>query len=385
MPTTLTDFEIITADTPSEIRRFLDVPYDVYRGQAAWAPPLRIERKEQLDPKKNPAARKLDRQLFLAVKDGRDVGRIAAFINSAHDTQHDTETAFFGYFDAIDDANILSALLETAQNWAIEKGRARMVGPAQWGVNEEVGLLVRGFDHSNVILMSYGRPYYPPAVEAAGFEKAVDMLALQANLHEGFPRPKLARLMYEHAKRSDAISWRPIDKRDFNREIELAMDVFNDAWSENWGFLPFPDEDLQHLAKEMKPLIMPDRFLMGYIDGELAAFICILPDINELASGFDGKLLPFNWAKLIYRLKVQKAKQCRIPLMGLKCKYHNTRNGLALTTAICEEALNSARDDGFTHCEFSWILEDNEGMIAIALQASAEAYKTYRMYEKQIG
>jgi len=385
VPTTLTDFEIVKAESPAEIKRFLAVPYDIYRGQAAWAPPLRIERKEQLDPKKNPAARKLDRQLFLAVKDGRDVGRIAAFINSAHDAQHDTETAFFGYFDAIEDADILSALLETAQNWAIEKGRTRMVGPAQWGVNEEVGLLVDGFNHSNVILMSYGRPYYAPAFEAENFTKAVDMLAFQADLEAGFPRPKMARLMFEYAKKSGAISWRPLDKKDFVGEIQRAMHIFNDAWSDNWGFLPFPDEDIQHLAKEMKPLIVPDRFLMGSIDGELAAFLCMLPDINELSAGFDGKLLPFNWLKLIYRLKSQKATQARIPLMGLSRKYHNTRKGLALVAALCEESFASARDAGFTHCELSWILEDNEGMIAICEQASATRYKTYRMYEKQIG
>ena len=385
MSITLSEFKIETVETPSEIKRFLDVPYNLYRGQPAWAPPLRIERKEQLDPQKNPAASQLDRQLFLAVKDGRDIGRIAAFINPVHDAHHDTETAFFGYFDAVDDAEVLSVLLTKAQDWARAKGRSRFVGPAQWGVNEEVGLLVDGFDGTNVILMSYGRPYYAPAVEAAGFEKAVDMLAFQADLEAGFPRPKMARLMFDYAKKSKAISWRPLDKKDFVGEIQRAMHIFNDAWSDNWGFLPFPDEDIQHIAKEMKPLIVPDRFLMGSIEGELAAFLCMLPDINELASGFDGKLLPFNWAKLIYRLKSQKATQARIPLMGLKREYHNTRKGLALVAALCEESFASARDAGFTHCELSWILEDNEGMISICEQASATKYKTYRMYEKQIG
>lgn len=385
MPTTLAELKILKVETPWEIKRFLDLPYNVYRGQAAWAPPLRIERKEQLDPEKNPAAKKLDRQLFLAIKNGEDVGRIAAFINPSHDAWHDSETAFFGYFDAKDDSEILSALLLTAQNWAIDKGRKRMVGPAQWGVNEEVGLLVYGFEYPNVLLMSYGRPYYAPAVEQAGFSKAVDMLAFQADLNEGYPRPKMTRLMVEYAKKSDSVSWRPLDKSNFVGEIEQAMGVFNDAWSSNWGFIPFPDEDIQHLAKEMKPLIVPERFLMGYIDGELAAFLCLLPDLNQLTAGFDGKLLPFNWAKLAYRLKAQKAHQARIPLMGLKRKFHNTRKGLGLIAALCEESFEVARQAGFTHCELSWILEDNEGMISICEQASAKPYKTYRMYEKQIG
>jgi len=252
-------------------------------------------------------------------------------------------------------------------------------------VNEEVGLLIDGFEHPNAILMSYGRPYYPPAVEAAGFVKAIDMLAFQAALNEGYPRPKMTTMMVDYAKKSDAISWRPLNKADFMSEIGHAMHIFNDAWSENWNFLPFPDEDIQHLANEMKPLIAPERFLMGSIDGELAAFLCLLPDINELAQGFDGKLLPFNWVKLLYRLKLQKARQARIPLMGLRRKYHNTRKGLALVAALCEESFEAARQAGFTHCELSWILEDNEGMISICEQASAKPYKTYRMYEKQIG
>ena len=378
------NIKILEVGTPSETTRFLDLPFDLYRGQAAWAPPLRLERKDQLDPQKNPAARNLDRQLFLAEQNGQDVGRIAAFINPDHDAQHDSETAFFGYFDAIDDPNVLSVLLKTAQNWAQKKGRARVVGPAQWGVNEEVGLLVDGFEHRNVLLMPYGRPYYAPAVEAAGFTKIIDMIAFQADLNEGYPRPKMTRMMVDYAKRSEGISWRTLDPKDFDGEITRAMHIFNDAWAENWGFLPFPDEAIQHLAKEMKPLIAPDRFLLGSIDGDLAAFLCLLPDLNELSQGFDGKLLPFNWAKLIYRLKRQKAKQARIPLMGLRQKYHNTRKGLALIAALCEESFEAARQAGFTHCELSWILEDNEGMISICKQASAKPYKTYRMYEKNI-
>lgn len=378
------EIKIVKVETAQEVQRFLNLPYDLYRGQEAWAPPLRLERKEQLDPSKNPAARDLGRQLFLAMKNGQDVGRIAAFTNPNHDNQHDNETAFFGYFDSIDDSRILSGLLETVQNWAVQKGRSRLVGPAQWGVNEEVGLLVDGFDYPNVVLMSYGRPYYAPAVEAAGYTKAVDMIAFQADLNEGYPRPKMTRMMVDYAKRSDAITWRNLDPKDFNGEIEKAMHIFNDAWSENWGFLPFPDEAIQHLAKEMKPLIAPERFLMGSIDGELAAFLCLLPDLNELTQGFDGKLLPFNWAKLLYRLKTQSAKQARIPLMGLKRKFHNTRKGLALIATLCEESFEVARQAGFTHCELSWILEDNEGMISICKQASAKPYKTYRMYEKRI-
>lgn len=375
---------IIRVEDPEQIKQFLALPYDIYKGDPNWAPPLRLERKDQLDPLKNPAAKDLDRQLFLAKRQGKRVGRIAAFINPAHDQQHDPATAFFGYFDCIDDAQISSRLLDEAESWALGKGRSRLIGPAQWGVNEEVGLLVDGFDTPNVVLMPYGRPYYKDFVEAAGFTKAVDMLAFQADLNAGYPRPKMTKMMVDYATRSESVKWRKLDPKNFTRDIEYAMEVFNDAWSENWNFLPFPDDAIQHLAKEMKPLISPDLFYLGYIDGELAAFLCMLPDLNELARGFDGKLLPFNWAKLIYRLKTGKTKQARVPLMGLRKKYHNTRKGLGLIAALCETSFEAARQKGFTHCELSWILEDNEGMISICEQASATPYKTYRMYEKRI-
>ena len=313
MPDVTADFEITEVATATEIDRFLALPYDLYRGQEAWAPPLRLERKEQLDPNKNPAARDLDRQLFLAVRDGRDVGRIAAFINPLHDKQHDAETAFFGYFDGIDDDAVLKALLDRVQEWVTKKGRVRMVGPVQWSTNEEVGVLVDGFEHRNVMLMPYGRPYYAPAIESAGFEKAVDLLAFQSDLYAGYPRTKLIQAMLAYAERSSALTWRRLDAKNFHDEIEVAMDIFNDAWSENWGFVPFSDSEIQHLAKEMKPLISPDLFLIGEVDGESAGFVCVLPDLNELSRGFDGKLLPFNWAKLVYRLKRERQNRpgCR--------------------------------------------------------------------------
>ncbi len=384
MPTNA-DIKIVSVQTKAQVQQFLDLPYDLYRGDPSWAPPLRLERKEQLDPVKNPAAKDLDRSLFLAVRGDAIIGRIAVFTNPAHDRQHDVETAFFGYFDCENDPELGKMLLNRADEWAKDKGRKRLVGPAQWGVNEEVGLLVEGFDSPNVVLMSYGKPYYQDMVETAGYAKAIDMYAFQADLHAGYPRPKMTRMMVDYATKSKAVSWRKLDPKNFTRDIELAMSIFNDAWGNNWGFLEFPDDAIQHLAKEMKPLIASDCFYIGEIDGEPAAFICLIPDLNELAKGFDGKLFPFNWAKLIYRLKSGKAKQARVPLMGLRTKHHGTRKGLGLVAALCETVFEAARQKGYTYCELSWILEDNDGMISICEQASAVPYKTYRMYEKRIG
>lgn len=371
-------------ETSDGIKQFLDLPYELYRNDPSWRPPLRLERKEQLDPDKNPAARYLSRQLYLAYQGDEVLGRIAAFINPAHDNLYNDSTAFFGYFDCIDHPEVIKALLVTAEDWAIEQGRRRLVGPAQWGVNEEVGLLIDGYEHPNVVLMSYGKPYYKLGVEEAGFTKAIDMYAFQADLNAGYPRPKMTRMMVNYAQTSNSVTWRNLNPRTFSQDIELAMEIFNDAWSENWGFLPFHDEAIKHLAKEMKPLIHPNRFFLGYIDGKLAAFICLIPDLNELTRGFDGKLLPFNVLKLLWRLKIGKKRQSRVPLMGLKKEFHSTRKGLSLVAALCEEAFEAARKEGFTHSELGWILENNESMIAICKQASAVPYKTYRMYEKTL-
>jgi len=175
-----------------------------------------------------------------------------------------------------------------------------------------------------------------------------------------------------------------VNLKDFKSEVRLSMEVFNDAWSDNWGFIPFSDDQIDHMAKDMKPLIDPDLYLIGEIDGNPEAFITMIPDINMAAHGLNGRLLPFGFAKFLYRLKYKGVHQARIPLMGLRKHWHNKRQGLALIAQLCETVFDNARTKGFTHCELSWILEDNPSMIRICEQASAQKYKTYRMYEKQL-
>jgi len=175
-----------------------------------------------------------------------------------------------------------------------------------------------------------------------------------------------------------------MNTKDFMGDVEIIMDIFNDAWSENWGFIPFSDEQISHMAKEIKPIMFKEGLWVGEIKGEAVAYIWMIPDLNSALKGLNGKLLPFGWAKLIYRLKVKGVKQARIPLMGLRKEWHNTRKGLAIVAKLCETVFEAGRKKGFTHCELSWILEDNHGMIRICDQADAKPYKTYRMYEKTL-
>lgn len=376
--------DIVKADTGQAENAFLELPYLLYKDEPTWRAPLRFERKEQFSPKKNPALEQITRQLFLAKQNGAVVGRIAAFVNHAHQIYHNDGAGHFGYFDCTADPEVGAALLSAARDWLIMQGCKKMVGPAQWSVNEECGLLIAGFDTPPVVMMPYGRTDYQAMVEAAGLIKATDMFAFQADLNAGYPRPKQTQMMVRLSERDKDIVVRPMRSNKFMDEVQIVMDIFNDAWSENWGFVPFSQDQIVHMAKEIRPLMFKEGLWIGEIKGEAVAYIWMIPDLNEATAGLEGKLLPFGWATLVNRLKIKGVKQARIPLMGLRKQWHNTRKGLAIVAQLSETVFEAGRKKGFTHCELSWILEDNASMIRICEQASAKPYKTYRMYEKAL-
>lgn len=377
-------FEIIRADSPAQIKKFLQFPYDLYKGEDAWRAPLRMERKENLSADKNPKAKVLDRQFFLATRGDEVVGRVGAYINPAHQAIHKDEAGHFGFWDCQNDPEIGAALLSAAEDWLREKKAKKIIGPTSHTTNEESGLLIDGFEAPPVLMMPYGQPYYESMIEGAGYAKAIDMYAYMADLHAGYPRPKTTTMMVRLAEKDPAITFRPINMKAMKEDVKVIMDIFNDAWSENWGFVPFTDADIAQLGAELKPILIAETFLIGEIDGKPAAYIGMLPDINAAAAGLNGRLLPFGFAKLLYRLKIKGVKTSRIPLMGLRKEYQNTRQGLAVVAKLCEDVFAAGRNKGFTHCELSWILETNKSMIRICEQASAERYKTYRMYEKAL-
>jgi GNAT superfamily N-acetyltransferase len=363
---------------------FLTLPYTLYANEPAWRPPLRMERKSQVSGQKNPAMAVIEPCFFIAYRDGVPVGRIAGFINRAHLRHYSDETVFFGYFDCIDDKSVEDALLSAVMDWARQKGYKRLIGPAMWSVNEECGLLVDGFEHPPAVMMPYGRPHQVAAVERHGFEKQVDMLAYRADISNGSPDSPFMRRLLKLAERDEGITWRSMNAKAFKSEVALAMDIFNDAWSDNWGFIPFPPAQIDHMAAEMRPIMYPKGFWVAFIDEEPAAFIWMIPDVNEAVRDFGGSLLPLNWMKLLWRLKRGYVKKSRIPLMGVRKKYQNTKRGLAAVNKICSLAFDAGRDQGFTQCELSWILEDNEGVKTICDIAGADHYKTYRMYGANI-
>lgn len=362
---------------------FLSLPYRLYAGQPLWRPPLRMERKAQISAK-NPTRVTITARFFVARKAGQAVGRIAAFTNAAHDHVHGGTAAFFGYFDCEDDVALSDALLSTAKDWARRQGRTHLRGPAMWSVNEEVGLLVDGFDHPPAIMMPYGHSYQVDAITRNGFQKSIDLYAYRADLTDGAPSGRLVEALRAKASADTGLTWRSMNTRDFMGDVRMARDIFNDAWSDNWGFVPFSDYQFGHMAKEMRPIMFGSGFQIGFIDGEPAAFVWMIPDLNEAVKDLNGHLLPFGWAKLLWRLKTKKVTKGRIPLMGLKRKFHKGRRGVALTTKICSEAFEAGRAQGFDQCELSWILEGNLSMTGICEMVGADRYKTYRMVEAEL-
>jgi len=362
---------------------FLSLPYKLYAGEPNWRAPLRMERKAQLGDN-NPTKDAISARFFVARQDSKPVGRVAAFINAAHDQVHGKDTAFFGYLDCERDPDLADSLLNAAKDWARSQGRTQLRGPAMWSVNEEVGLLIDGFDHPPAVMMPYGNPFYVDAVARNGFEKSIDLYAYLADLTDGAPDIKLVRRLCDKAEADPGLTWRAMNKSDFLGDVRLAREIFNDAWSENWGFIPFSEHQFTHMAKEMRPIMFGDGFQIGFIDDEPAAFIWMIPDLNEAVRGLNGHLLPFGWAKLLWRLKTKKVTKGRVPLMGLKRKFHKGRRGVALTTKICSQAFDAGKAQGFEQCELSWILEDNRSMNGICEMVGAEKYKTYRMVEASL-
>lgn len=375
---------IVPVSDKKQLKQFLDFPYDLYRGEMHWRAPLRFDRATQIDPKKNPNLKGLEIQHFLALKGTEIVGRVSAIVNPHYLAKHNDNTGHFGNLDTQADPEIMKALLGATETWLKQRGFTRILGPFNMCINEDLGLLVDGFDTPPVVAMPYGRPDYQTVIEGLGFTKAKDLLAFWTNMHEGYPRATAVNLLVKMVDTRADYNLRPMKRGKLKQEMRLAVDIFNDAWSENWGFVPFTHEQADHMSGEMMPVLIRDFFWFVEYKGEPAAFLLMLPNVNEASEGLDGKLLPFGWAKLVNRLKFKQMKTSRILFMGVRKEFQGKRSGTAMAGALSEKSFEMARNRGYTHTEMSWILEDNKSMIRIIEQAKGVPYKTYRMYEKPI-
>lgn len=367
---------------PAADNAFLRLPWAIYRDDPAWVPPLLLERREHLDPRKNPFFEAAEARFWLARRGGRPVGRISAQVNHAYLARHHDATGHFGMLEAEDDAEVFQALFATAEDWLRGQGMRRAVGPFNLSINEDCGLLVEGFQHSPSMLMGHARPYYGTQVEALGYRKVKDLICYHYDTSVGLPA-SATHILGKMAK-SKSLKVRSLDMRRYHEDLAVIMEIFNDAWSDNWGFVPMSPSELRHMAKALKPIVRPESVAIAELDGVPAAMAIGLPNVNEAIADLDGRLLPFGWAKLLWRLKVKSPKSARMPLMGVRKAHHGSMMGAALAISVIEHVRLGQKALGVEDGELSWILEDNLPMRRMIEQFGGVAYKTFRMYERDL-
>ena len=366
----------------AERRRFVDLAWDVYRDDPAWVPPLRQEVHALLNPKHNPWFEHGRLELWLATRGGRIVGRISAQVDELVQQHMGGGTGQWGMFEALE-PQAAAALIATAEGWLREQGMTRALGPFSISIWDEPGLEIDGFDEPPTVMMAHHRPEYQGWVEAAGYSKARDLLSYEVDI-AGWSDPMIDRLIAA-GERNQRIRIRKVDKSRFDAEARIILNLLNDAWSDNWGFIPLTEAEIAHAGKKLKPVIYEDLVRIAEVDGEPAAFMVCLPDINELTRDLDGRLLPFGWAKLLWRLRKPRTRRARVPLMGVASKFHNTRLASQLAFMLIEFIRRDAVGKfGIRTGEFGWILEDNRGMLSIAELPGARVNHRFRVYEKRL-
>lgn len=370
---------IIEVDSRLGRKAFIDLPWFLYRDDPMWIAPLKLERTMQLSPK-NPYFEHALCKLWIAVRNKKTVGRISAQVDQLHLQRYQDDTGFWGMLEAEDDIEIFQALLDTAESWLSNHGMKRVRGPFNFSINQECGLLIDGFDTPPSMMMGHSLPYYGERIAQCGYEKVKDLLAYMINtdVEPSASRKKIVK------KTHSRIITRTLDKSRFNEEMHTIFSIFNDAWAQNWGFLPFTAKEFEHLVSDLKLLINDEFVRIAYVNNTPAAFVVLLPNLNEVIYDLNGKLLPMGWLKLLWRLKVKYPRSGRIPLMGVLSKYHGSLLGAALAYRVINDLQEAIVRKGMKKIELSWILDDNSGMRDLIEDCGGQVYKTYRIYTKQI-
>jgi hypothetical protein len=371
--------EIVPVTDRAMLRRFIRVPFAVHEHDSAWAPPLLMEREEAFSPKHNPFLRRAEVRFWLARRDGRDVGRITAQIDPLAQRNSNERVGHFGCLSVEDNPEVFAALLNTAEDFLRSRGVTHVQGPFSLSINEETGLLVEGFETPPMLLMGHDPVYAAARLEALGYRKEKDVYAYLLDMET--PLSSSARRMLELPLPA-SVTMRRLNFKDYANEIRRIVDIYNDAWSGNWGFVPLTEPEGEAMAKQMR-MLLDDRLVwFAEADGQAVAFIVALPNINEAVRDLNGRLFPFGWAKLLWRLKMRRVKSARVPLMGVRRSLSGTLIGSAIPLQLIGSVLPANADFGFRWIELSWILEDNLPMRRILERLGARAYKTYRVYGK---
>jgi hypothetical protein len=371
--------EIVPVCGKGELEQFLRLPWSLYKDDETWIPPLLVERKEHLS-KRNPYFLHATFQAWLARRGGETVGRISAQVDRLHLERYNDHTGFFGLIEAQDDPDVFKALFDTASNWLREQGMQFVQGPFNLSINDEVGLLVEGFKTPPVMMMGHARPYYPGRIEEQGFTGVQELLAYR--IGSDFAAPSHMDALIKRVE--DRVRLRRPDKTTFSKDLAIIKDIFDDAWSENWGFQPFTTEEFEDLGKNLKLLVPLDYVRIAEVDGEPAAMMVLFPNLNEAVRDLNGRLLPLGWAKLLWRLKVSGVRTGRVPLMGVRKRFQGSRLGATLALMLITSLQKDGQSRGIKEVEMSWILEGNKGVRNIIESIGGVPYKRYRIYQKAL-
>ena len=366
---------------------FVDLGRRFAAGVAHSVPQLRSEQLELVDPHKNPFFGHAKAQLFIAYRDGEAVGRISAQIDelalaAPPEQGFGPGTGMFGYFDAVDE-DVCRALIATAEDWLKGQGMNRVLGPISMAMWEEPGLLVRGHDHSPMIMMGHHPAHYQAWIEAAGYERAKTLFTYDLDISKNFP-PLIQRIV-KSGERNERINVRHVDKSRWDSEAEIVLSILNDAWSDNWGFVPFTPAEVAYAGKKLKTVIHEDLNMIAEVEGRPVAFMLTFPDVNDVLAKIDGKLLPFGWFHMLKWLRKPTGSGMRVPLMGVLKEFQNSRMASQLAFMMINEIRHQAHSKySSNRAEIGWILEDNQGMVAIADTIGSSINREYAIYEKPI-
>ncbi len=366
-----------------ELKRFVKVPFRLHRDRPQWVAPLVFERMEFLDRGKNPYFEHAEAEYFVAERDGEPVGRISAQVDRRWDEFQGGSDAMFGFFETEDDPQVARALLDAATEWARERGRSRILGPMDFTTNDEVGILIEGFEREPMILQPWHPPHYRELIEAEGFEKTMDLLMWElrmGELKEGERFDPAIHTAAEKALGDEGIVIRNMRKRDMANEVRRFMDVYNEAWGDNWGFVPITDAEVEFQAKSLKQVIDEEWTFVAEKDGEVVGAALTLPDVNQVLAKMGGRLLPTGWLKFL--LGRRKIDRLRVFALGVKHAYRHTGIAAGLYLRHIEMAGTPGK---ISWGEMGWILETNEPMNRAMEGMGGTIVKRYRLYEKALG
>jgi hypothetical protein len=388
----MTATTIRAIDGKADRKKFVELPFRLYRNDAAWIPPLKDEAYGLITPGKNPFFEHATAQLFLAERDGMVVGRISASIDKAWTPMPEAQgggadMGNWGYLDA-EDQETADALIAAAEGWLRAQGVRRVLAPVSMSMWEEPGLLIHGHDHPPTVMMGHDDARYQGWVEALGYQKAKDLHTWDLDITQPFP-PLVERIIASGEK-NPRIRIREVNKKKFDEEAAVILGILNDSWCDNWGFVPFTASEIAFAGKKMKPIIFNDLVRVAEYDGEPVAFMMTWPDLNEMQADLGGELFPFGFVKLLWRLNgglsgAPKVRTMRVPLMGVVKRLQASRLASQLAFMMIEYIRRaSVTKYGATRGEIGWILEDNQGMNSIAETINSRINKTYRIYEKAL-